>query len=261
MTVDINDSVAPEYKDILSSIGYDGELTDAVYKAVLRMNVYQTATLYHAMVGEVSSINFEEVQSGVLRELELGYKPPSVCACNNDDAPAQLKTARAKATNGRWNKVLDGEPVTFSFDESVSLYVRHVFRRAARDWSDAVPPLQLKESALVGDINVTVKYIDGKNGTLGFTYVPSESADFDAANSLAGDIFIDEDVARWPTPTLYTTIAHELGHAIGLSHSSDGSSLMYPMILRGMKRIPKGDALAANAKYPEDLTLKCRGQT
>ncbi|XP_029459010.1 matrix metalloproteinase-20-like [Rhinatrema bivittatum] len=64
---------------------------------------------------------------------------------------------------------------------------------------------------------------DGPGGTLAHAFGPGEG--------VGGDTHFDEDEKWTATQTgfnLYLVAAHEFGHSLGLSHSSNPSSLMYP---------------------------------
>jgi hypothetical protein len=70
---------------------------------------------------------------------------------------------------------------------------------------------------------------DGTGGTLAHAFFPPPNGDY------AGDVHFDDD-ETWTTATrpnsdqpidLITIAAHELGHSLGLAHSSVSSALMY----------------------------------
>ncbi|XP_078512099.1 matrix metalloproteinase-20-like [Lissotriton helveticus] len=109
--------------------------------------------------------------------------------------------------------------------------VNSIISSALKVWSDA-SPLSFVASN-VGNADIIVNFarrshgdsyaFDGPGGTLAHAFGPGVG--------IGGDTHFDED-ENWSTQlngfNLYLVAAHEFGHSLGLSHSSNPSSLMYP---------------------------------
>lgn len=81
---------------------------------------------------------------------------------------------------------------------------------------------------------------------LAFAYFPSDG----------GDVFFD-DSEPWSAFDgsefdLYLVAAHEIGHALGLNHSSDPEALMYPVLTRRTFGLAPDDSAAIQALYGAD---------
>jgi hypothetical protein len=80
-------------------------------------------------------------------------------------------------------------------------------------------------------------------GVLAFAYFPSDG----------GDVFFDDN-EPWSAFDgsefdLYLVAAHEIGHALGLNHSSDPDALMYPVLTRRTFGLAPDDSAAIQALY------------
>jgi len=88
---------------------------------------------------------------------------------------------------------------------------------------------------------------DGKGGTLAHRFYPGAN--------LAGDLQYD-DSECWvngitpPGHNLYVVTVHEIGHCLGLTHSKDSKSVMYPTYNHELLKRPKQDILS-----DEDIKL------
>jgi peptidoglycan hydrolase-like protein with peptidoglycan-binding domain len=141
--------------------------------------------------------------------------------------------------------------------QSVQIAIAEAFKL----WSD-VTPLTFTAVGSGGDIQILFARgqhgdsspFDGRLGVLAHAFYPTD-----------GDAHFDEDedwVLAVPPPTntfdLISVAAHEFGHSLGLSHSSDPGALMYPtMSPAGHRFLATEDARRIQALYgpPGSTTL------
>ncbi|KAM7399602.1 hypothetical protein PAMP_018866 [Pampus punctatissimus] len=110
--------------------------------------------------------------------------------------------------------------------------VDRAIRKALNVWSDVTPLTFEKLHKGTADIMISFgakehgdfNPFDGPNGLLAHAYPPGQG--------IGGDTHFDED-ELWTKDSsdynLYIVAAHELGHALGMSHSSEAGALMYPI--------------------------------
>lgn len=97
---------------------------------------------------------------------------------------------------------------------------------------------------------------DGVNGVLAHAFYPPPNR-----GSLAGDLHFDDD-ETWTDSSrtdgrqpidLVTVAAHELGHALGLAHSTDTSALMYPYYGQSHRFLSTDDVNGIHAIYGDGI--------
>uniref|UniRef100_A0A3Q1KF48 Collagenase 3 n=1 Tax=Anabas testudineus TaxID=64144 RepID=A0A3Q1KF48_ANATE len=110
--------------------------------------------------------------------------------------------------------------------------VDRAIRNALNVWADVTPLTFKKLHEGIADIMISFgsrehgdyNPFDGPNGLLAHAYPPGAG--------IGGDTHFDED-EQWTKDSsaynLFIVAAHELGHALGMSHSSDAGALMYPV--------------------------------
>jgi peptidoglycan hydrolase-like protein with peptidoglycan-binding domain len=119
--------------------------------------------------------------------------------------------------------------------------VQSAIRQACTLWS-SVTPLTFREVAVDEGPEITIQFasgdhgdgasnaFDGPSGVLAHAFFPPPNG-----GDIAGDMHFD-DAETWsvsvPVPAgafdLITVAAHELGHALGLDHSTTSGALMFP---------------------------------
>lgn len=145
-------------------------------------------------------------------------------------------------------------------------YVLQEFRKAFKLWSDA-SPLRFQElapgSGSKADIVVRFEardhgdryQFDGPGLTLAHAFPPS------GASSLSGDLHMDDDEDwavnsealkdTYTKTSIFVVAAHELGHSLGLDHSSDDQAIMYAAYMgaKDYLTLPPDDKLGIKALY------------
>ena len=159
--------------------------------------------------------------------------------------------ALAYSLADRWDKTdltfyFDNCPRTIECNEG-----QEAVRSGFKSWAD-FSPLTFTEvnNARQADIEVTwtndPPELGSVGGVLAFAYFPSDG----------GDVFID-DSEPWTTFDgsefdLYLVATHEIGHSLGLNHSSDPEALMYPVLTRRTFSLARDDEEAIQALYGAD---------
>jgi len=117
--------------------------------------------------------------------------------------------------------------------------------RALEQWEGACAlRFEVVEAARGANIVLHFGAIDGPGQTLAQSYLPCGAT----ATTLLAQQY--DPAEAWTEEMLYLCMIHELGHAIGLGHSPNPASIMYPTLHLIHSGLGEGDAAAAAALYP-----------
>uniref|UniRef100_A0A8C9TC86 Collagenase 3 n=1 Tax=Scleropages formosus TaxID=113540 RepID=A0A8C9TC86_SCLFO len=184
----------------------NGELTDS---EVVEQKIREVQNFFHLEV------------TGKLDTKTLGMMTKARCAESDVD---QFRT-KWLSTN------LTFRIVNYTPDLKKS-EVDRAIRKAFNVWSRVTP--LVFEKLYKGNADIMISFVskehgdnnpfDGPEGLLAHAYAPGKN--------LGGDVHFDDD-ERWTSDSteynLFLVAAHEFGHALGLSHSTDPGALMHPM--------------------------------
>ncbi len=207
---------------------------------------------------------------------------PAVCSCCalSAEGSAQSMAAPFTLSNGKWGSATTGTTggvVTWSiagaglsdktpavFFEGKTVFLSDIFQfdftsvltRAFAAWSAIANITFVQELDGGGDIGVgkntdiriSAGYIDGPSKTLAQAFLPTAGVN-PKNHASSGDIVFDSgENGFWNPSGLLTVAMHEIGHAIGLSHSSFGT-LMAPAYDRSITAPQADDIAGARAIY------------
>nr|XP_006203639.2 matrix metalloproteinase-26 [Vicugna pacos] len=137
----------------------------------------------------------------------------------------------AYAASSKWNKhTLTYRIINYPNDLKQST-VKNIIHDAVSIWSNVTPLIFQQVESEDADIKISFWELahgdgcpfDGPGGVLGHAFLPNSGA--------AGTIHFDKG-EHWSTSyrgfNLFLVAIHELGHSLGLQHSRNWNSIMYP---------------------------------
>ncbi|CAG9948812.1 unnamed protein product [Clonostachys rosea f. rosea IK726] len=156
-------------------------------------------------------------------------------------------------SGSKWNKkVITWRLVGPSEDLPIG-QVRTAILKACNEWNRYMLNNRLQE-VLSGPADIVIQFARGNHGdgnnfdgpgrVLAHAYFPPP-----AGGQLSGDIHFDED-ENWTEDFSMQVALHELGHSLGLRHSTDPSAVMFPTFSSGRRSLGTDDIAGIRRLYP-----------
>jgi hypothetical protein len=156
-----------------------------------------------------------------------------------------------------WTSKWGTSSLTWRFTDGIVLVSQYQAEQAVASamatWS-AATSLTFTPAIGTGDLEMQFEQDDGAHGVLAYAYYPT------TGSTLGGDQFYDSaepwSVATPTPPSSYdfqSTALHELGHALGIQHSSNATAVMYPYADLGTQKraLTADDRVAVSALYDQ----------
>ena len=153
---------------------------------------------------------------------------------------------QAKAGACKWPMTTVAYRQAMSLPGLTREQVAAAYKQACDGWNAVCGINLVPHTSGAGPVNIdaVAAHIDGNSGTLAYSYLPCNST----PNSCMGQVY-DHDES-WEYNWLVEVAMHEVGHAIGLDHSTDPDALMYPYSHGGLVIAPQDDdILQAQKRY------------
>jgi len=176
------------------------------------------------------------ITSSITVIAQTSGRNPNADQGNDDtDKPSAIDSYPAPRSDGaaryslveRWDKN-DLTYFIHNCPSTVACDVAHQAIHQAFDMWDDISAINFSEVSNVSDADIELRWtlndpdFGTRGDTLAFAYFPD----------YGGDIYFD-DAERWTVfdggdTDLFVVAAHEIGHAIGIDHSDDTNSIMFP---------------------------------
>lgn len=149
----------------------------------------------------------------------------------------------------------EGKPIKWYID----VYPEHIPRGEVnktfiRVWNmwNAHLPIKIEHTSYrdQADILIRFEYLDGLDGRLGVAQYPPLGPEHGPVTLIMDNFDVksqaEEGLAKYD---FFTIALHEAGHVLGLSHSQDPESLMFPLYTKSFETPAANDAIAVRTHY------------